>query len=138
MPDPNAPAELDPETGLPTGRLQRKMVPVKTTAPPIKKRPWLNKRTGETMMVPEGIDPGFDSNPGKTRLTNMARMLKGKLDTADPVVAQAAYRDIVGSPAFSVMAKSEESPLFQAAVRMLGRSEVDKILAALKTAPAGS
>lgn len=138
MPDSNAPAELNPETGLPTGRLIKQTVPVKTTAPPIKKRAWLNKRTGETLMVPEGIDPGFDSNPGKTRLANMSRMLAGKLDAADPVIAHAAIRDIVGSPAFLVMAKGEENPIFQAAIRSLGRSEVEKILKAVKTAPAGS
>ncbi|MCD7099110.1 phage minor head protein [Stenotrophomonas sp. MMGLT7] len=33
-------------------------------APPIKRREWLNKRTGEVMQIPLGIDPGFDYNPG--------------------------------------------------------------------------
>lgn len=27
--------------------------------------PWLNRRTGETLQVPRGIDPGFDQNVGK-------------------------------------------------------------------------
>lgn len=36
----------------------------KTTAPEIKYREWINKRTGEVERVPVGIDPGWDYNPG--------------------------------------------------------------------------
>ena len=36
-------------------------------APEIKTRPWTNKRTGETIEVPEGIAPGFAYNVGRTR-----------------------------------------------------------------------
>ena len=42
-------------------------------APPTKTRPWLNKRTGQTGCtgqtgrIPLGIDPGWDTNPGKVR-----------------------------------------------------------------------
>ncbi len=35
-------------------------------APEIKTRPWTNKRTGETIEVPEGIAPGFAYNVGRT------------------------------------------------------------------------
>lgn len=35
-------------------------------APPtLETRPWINKRTGEVRHIPEGIDPGWDYNPGK-------------------------------------------------------------------------
>lgn len=34
-------------------------------APPIKTRPYLDPGTGEVRDVPEGIDPGFEYNPGK-------------------------------------------------------------------------
>ena len=33
--------------------------------PVINTRPWVNKRTGEVRHIPEGIDPGWDYNPGK-------------------------------------------------------------------------
>jgi hypothetical protein len=36
-------------------------------APPVVTRPWTNPRTGQTHQVPEGIDPGFDYNPGAAR-----------------------------------------------------------------------
>ncbi len=34
-------------------------------APPVKYKTWLDKKTGQEHQVPEGIDPGFDYNPGK-------------------------------------------------------------------------
>ncbi len=132
--DPSAPAEVNPDTGLPTGRLEKQMIPVKTQAPPIKYQPWTNKRTGETIQVPEGIDPGFDSNPGKTRLANMAKMLAGKLEGAAPAVGQAALRDIMVSPDFSTVVGGDggNNPLLEAAVRMLGQTTVDDILASVR------
>lgn len=47
-------------------------------APPIKTREFTNRRTGEVMQVPVGIDPGFDYNPGQDRPAQMrhAEMLK--------------------------------------------------------------
>lgn len=33
--------------------------------PEISERPWTNRRTGEVLMVPDGIDPGWDYNPGR-------------------------------------------------------------------------
>jgi len=36
-----------------------------TEPPATKTMPWLNKRTGEVEQVPVGIDPGWDTNPGK-------------------------------------------------------------------------
>lgn len=37
------------------------------TAPPIKRREWVNQRTGEVMQVPVGIAPGWAYNPGASR-----------------------------------------------------------------------
>ena len=39
---------------------------------------WKNKRTGEVLRVPNGIDPGWQSNPGMTRERNVQQMLAGK------------------------------------------------------------
>jgi hypothetical protein len=38
-----------------------------SSAPPIEYRAWTNARTGQTLQVPQGIDPGFAYNPGKGR-----------------------------------------------------------------------
>ena len=64
-------------------------------APKGKKRKWLNKRTGKTQLVPEGIDPGWDTNPGLIRKGNQDRLMAGKLEAADPLVAQVAIRDVM-------------------------------------------
>lgn len=85
---------LNPETGRPTGHLEQKFSPVITQPAPDVMRPWLNKRTGVTHMIPEGIDPGWDRNPGKYRRENLDAMLAGKLTTADPAIAAAARKDV--------------------------------------------
>ena len=38
---------------------------LKFEAPPISFRAWTNKRTGEVRQIPDGIDPGWDYNPGR-------------------------------------------------------------------------
>lgn len=56
-----------------------------TARPSTPMREYVNKRTGEVMEIPEGIDPGFDYNPGIDRDGDMAnelaqrkRVLKGE------------------------------------------------------------
>lgn len=60
------------------------------TAPDIKTREWTNRRTGEVTTVPEGIDPGWNVNPGKDRARLLARLLSEKLQAAHPADRQAA------------------------------------------------
>ncbi len=85
---------IDPETGLPTGQLEKRYQPVITKAPVIRRVEWQNKRTGEIELVPEGIDPGWDTNPGKARAQNLDKYLKGKLVGADPIMVKAAEKDL--------------------------------------------
>ncbi|HBD18672.1 MAG TPA: hypothetical protein DC063_00225 [Arenimonas sp.] len=85
---------IDAQTGLPTGQLEKRRVPVKTQAPPIVRVPWENKRTGRVEMVPAGIDPGWDSNPGKTRLQNLEALLNEKLAALSPQAEAAARSDL--------------------------------------------
>lgn len=40
---------------------------VSTTAPSTGTKRWVNKRTGEVETLPEGIEPGWNYNPGKAR-----------------------------------------------------------------------
>jgi SPP1 gp7 family putative phage head morphogenesis protein len=51
---------------------------------------YTNDRTGETQMIPRGIDPGFAYNPGAAALDgHQARALMGKLVDAAPDMAAA-------------------------------------------------
>ncbi len=69
--------QLD-DNGLPTGQVTRETVPLRTTAPEVKRVKWVNKRTGEEDMVPEGIDPGWDYNPGMARKAELEQQLSQK------------------------------------------------------------
>ena len=54
-------------------------------------RPWTNRRTGETIQVPVGIDPGFGHNVGQINLAADAeRRFEERLRTASPDIAEAA------------------------------------------------
>jgi hypothetical protein len=103
VPAPERKQILDPQSGLPTGHLSGGRVPVKTEAPPSHRVPWENKRTGQTELVPAGIDPGWDTNPGKTRITSALDLLTGKLDAAKkPEIARVAAIDLVKSDVFAL------------------------------------
>lgn len=56
----------------------------RTTAPNIETRDWTNRRTGEVLQVPAGIDPGWDTNPGQLgRLAQAEKQLAEKSANAD-------------------------------------------------------
>ncbi|MCG8635438.1 MAG: hypothetical protein MI863_16515 [Desulfobacterales bacterium] len=61
--------------------------------PVIRMRKWKNKRTGETQYVPQGIDPGWDYNPGTGRGKNLSGLLEERYKTAHPADADAAKRE---------------------------------------------
>lgn len=64
---------------------------LKFTPPPETTRTFTNKRTGEFVKVPDGIDPGWAYNPGKVGW--QASTVAGKLPAAPPVMAAAATAD---------------------------------------------
>lgn len=58
-------------------------------------RPWTNRRTGETVEVPLGIDPGFGHNVGLLSLSAEAqRRLEERLLAAPPELAEAIRREL--------------------------------------------
>lgn len=66
-------------------------------APPRPMLPWENPRTGERVMVPKGIDPGWAYNPGKAALEHhAARTLMDKLAPLPPTVAAWAMAESAG------------------------------------------
>jgi hypothetical protein len=66
--------------------------------PALKLKPWANRRTGETVMVPDGIDPGWQGNPGKTRAKLAADLAAGRIDAMPPAAQQTAAADLAASP----------------------------------------
>jgi SPP1 gp7 family putative phage head morphogenesis protein len=83
--------EIDPETDLPTGHFNERTFPVRSTAPEVRTRQWVNRRTGEVSQVPVGIDPGFDYNFGEAyRVRQAARQWAEKVAAAPPKLGAAA------------------------------------------------
>lgn len=50
--------------------------------PEIEMKKWTNPRTGETLKIPEGIDPGWQGNPGKNRARTQIDNLNLKMENA--------------------------------------------------------
>lgn len=69
-------------------------------APPRNDKPFRNKRTGEITMVPEGIDPGWHTNPGLGRAKTLGQQLVDRLVEQEPAVARAMTRRHVQSDGF--------------------------------------
>ena len=65
-----------------------------STPPDVPTRPFRNKRTGVVSDIPEGIDPGWHTNPGKARAKTLARHLEGALDGASGPARAVAIRDL--------------------------------------------
>lgn len=62
---------------------------------------WTNVRSGETVKVPVGIDPGFGYNAGVAARLNQAQVLLAeKLAAAPPDIARRAGTAMLQSPAF--------------------------------------
>lgn len=65
-----------------------------TDAPQVNMVAWENARTGEVMLVPEGIDPGFAYNVGQAALEeHSVRALMGGLDRLPPRIAAEAMAE---------------------------------------------
>jgi hypothetical protein len=69
-------------------------------APPENAKPYLNRRTGETTMVPAGIDPGWHTNPGIGRAKTVGQQLVDRLVEQPPAVQRAMTERAVNSPGF--------------------------------------
>lgn len=63
--------------------------PMVKAAPPERLREWTNTRTGETLQVPVGIQPGFAYNVGKARAAELAKLVDKKLSETTPAIAKA-------------------------------------------------
>lgn len=77
-----------------------------TTRPPLDPRPWTNRSTGETRLVPAGIDPGWESNPGLTREQMAGRRLVDKLDGMGSEARREAVRRMRADPVMTYVTEN--------------------------------
>lgn len=81
-------------------------------APAIDERPWLNKRTGATEMVPAGIDPGWQTNAGLTRDRALSKQLQGALDRMPATARDNAVGMLRGHPVMDYVLASNAPDTF--------------------------
>jgi hypothetical protein len=71
----------------------------------------LNKRTGKTELIPQGIDPGWNTNPGKARAKNLIPHFNANLEdagSASPAIAKAVLQEFWQSRAPEAYARMNE------------------------------
>ena len=95
------------------------------TGPQVVMRPWKNRRSGETVMVPLGIDPGWATNPGKARAANAAEFLHGKIAAMPENRRRVAIEDVVGSPALRALVEGRMPAGFALPVSQLPAQAVE-------------
>ena len=76
------------------------------TRPPLNLRPWANGTTGESRLVPAGIDPGWDNNPGRVREQMAGRRLVDRLDAMGSEARREAVTRLRADPVFTYVAEN--------------------------------
>lgn len=71
--------------------------------PTIETKPFLNRRTGEIVHVPVGIDPGWGTNPGLARARTLVEGVKKQMEAAGETAARARIAELVDSPASQIL-----------------------------------
>jgi len=78
-----------------------------TTAPDLNLQDWENKRTGDVYRVPEGIDPGWQTNPGLTRQMLLEEYYAGRLNELDGELKAVVQKDMTSNWLFKKMVEGE-------------------------------
>lgn len=90
-------------------RVRSRAVPredAKLTRPPLNLRPWTNGTTGESRLVPAGIDPGWDNNPGRVREQMAGRRLVDRLDAMGSEARREAVKRLRADPVFTYVTEN--------------------------------
>ncbi|MEP3431763.1 MAG: phage minor head protein [Roseibium sp.] len=101
-------------------------IPVTDKAPPIEVQAFTNRRTGIITQVPNGIDPGWQTNPGLSRARTLAARLHEELEDAGPEIARGKISELFDSSTPRVLAGLKERVQLPIAVS----EPLQKILAA--------
>ncbi len=100
-------------------------------SPPIQKVAWENKRTGFTEIIPQGIDPGWDTNPGKTRFKNLLKSTTDKLNDYSAPLAAATIASLLKGVSFKQWYEEGKQGNFP--VGRLSETDAKKISAKTQT-----
>jgi len=120
---------------------------IDTSAPADGYYNWTNPKTGDTLRIPNGIDPGFDRNPGKVHLDNLAKILGEKIGALPPDMSLAAAKAMESildrETAKKLAAEAKEQAAQETAAKAINEAAVNNkpwLAAAIKSvqsSPAG-
>ncbi|WP_257263833.1 phage minor head protein [Endozoicomonas sp. ONNA2] len=109
--------------------MERNKIPL-SPKPTIKKRLWINPRTGKAMNVPTDLDPGWDHNPGKARMDKLRQLEKEKALQLKPGMQRALEQG--AQAAKQAKQKYLTQLAANTALKKLGQASVDGTFAVQK------
>jgi SPP1 gp7 family putative phage head morphogenesis protein len=89
-------------------QVQQMGMEVAEKAPASPKREYTNPRTGEVTQVPKGIDPGWDYNPGASRVQQVTDALMNKAAEGDATVGARLMKTLSEAEAAAFHSSHEE------------------------------
>lgn len=93
------------------------------TPPEERMRAFINKRTGVRTQVPDGIDPGWHTNPGVGRSRTLGRILTDQLDSTPHELAAGRIARLVDSDGFrSWLVRAQMRGAERLALKKAGRT----------------
>ncbi|WP_308719199.1 phage minor head protein [Komagataeibacter xylinus] len=95
-------------------------------APPVETRPWRNRRTGEVVDVPKGIDPGFAYNPGQAWARGQAAQVGLPGERFGPVLPPAQDAGAAHRPARAPVAPAEKTTATTTSIAAVARQKVQQ------------
>lgn len=84
--------------------------------PTLEMKPFVNKRTGEVTWVPEGIDPGWQTNPGLARARTLVTRMNRRLAEVGEAEARRVITENAASPTPRVISALPELVFLPVAV----------------------
>ncbi|WP_066016583.1 phage minor head protein [Endozoicomonas atrinae] len=114
---------------LTKAEMERHKIPL-SPKPTIKKRLWINPRTGKATTVPVDLDPGWDHNPGKARMDKLRQLEKEKALQLKPGMQRALKQGV--QAAKQAKQKYLTQLAANTALKKLGQASVDGTFIAQK------
>lgn len=115
-----------------------KTPPEKRKAPPLNMRLWRDRRSGKVWRVPDGIDPGWQTNPGITRERTAAILHAGRINMLSHSSRITAIADNRSTAAFRYIAGNEAGlpyPLPRGADRTEGQQRAARLMTPVAAVP---
>lgn len=98
-----------------------------STSPKDETYTWTNPRTGKTVQVPRGVDPGFNYHHGRERLKELAKLAIEKAGALPPQIAPAAVQGINAAEAAALASLDAEVKAAQLALaKAIGADELKR------------